>query len=108
MGHCASREEKEAKKRNRRIEEQMKKDQTLSLRTIKLLLLGLSKVLQSAGESGKSTILKQMKILHKNGFSQQDLEMIRPVVYSNTIQSMLAILRAMYFINIEFGDAERQ
>lgn len=101
MGHCASREEKEAKKRNRRIEEQMKKDQTLSLRTIKLLLLG-------AGESGKSTILKQMKILHKNGFSQQDLEMIRPVVYSNTIQSMLAILRAMYFINIEFGDAERQ
>jgi len=48
------------------------------------------------------------RILHKNGFSQQDLEMIRPVVYSNTIQSILAILRAMYFINIEFGDAERQ
>lgn len=48
------------------------------------------------------------RILHKNGFSQQDLEMIRPVVYSNTIQSILAILRAMYLLNIEFGDADRQ
>lgn len=40
MGHCASREERAARKRNRKIDEQMKKDQTLSLRTIKLLLLG--------------------------------------------------------------------
>lgn len=40
MGHCSSKEEKEARKRNRKIEEQMKKDQSMSLRTIKLLLLG--------------------------------------------------------------------
>lgn len=70
MGHCASRDQKEQKKLNRRIEEQIRKDQSISLRIIKLLLLG-------AGESGKSTILKQMRILHKDGFSKHDLESIR-------------------------------
>uniref|UniRef100_A0A915AV76 Guanine nucleotide-binding protein alpha-7 subunit n=1 Tax=Parascaris univalens TaxID=6257 RepID=A0A915AV76_PARUN len=100
MGHCASRDQKDQKKLNRRIDEQIRKDQSMSLRIIKLLLLG-------AGESGKSTILKQMRILHKDGFSQQDLEMIRPVVYSNCIHSMLAILRAMFHLQIEYGDPDR-
>ncbi|VDP38154.1 unnamed protein product [Soboliphyme baturini] len=48
------------------------------------------------------------RILHKDGFSQQDFEMIRPVVYSNTIHAILAVLRAMYQLNIEFSDSERQ
>ncbi|KRZ25804.1 Guanine nucleotide-binding protein alpha-7 subunit [Trichinella pseudospiralis] len=68
----------------------------------------LRQLFPGAGESGKSTILKQMKILHKDGFSQHDFEMIRPVVYSNTVHAMLAVLRAMYQLNIEFSDPERQ
>uniref|UniRef100_A0A915P4U7 Guanine nucleotide-binding protein subunit beta-like protein n=1 Tax=Meloidogyne floridensis TaxID=298350 RepID=A0A915P4U7_9BILA len=60
-----------------------------------------------AGESGKSTILKQMRILHKDGFSRQDLELIKPVVICNTIHSMLAILRAMFHLHIDYGDPER-
>ncbi|KAK6059543.1 g-protein alpha subunit [Cooperia oncophora] len=48
-----------------------------------------------------------MRILHKDGFSQQDLEMIRPVVYSNCIHSMLSILRAMFHLQIEYADNER-
>lgn len=100
MGHCASRDQKDQKNLNRRIDEQIKKDQSMSLRIIKLLLLG-------AGESGKSTILKQMRILHKDGFSQQDLEMIKPVVYSNCIHCMLAILRAMFHLQIEYEDPDR-
>ena len=44
---------------------------------VKLLLLG-------AGESGKSTIVKQMKIIHEQGYSQDECLSYKPVVFSNT------------------------
>lgn len=47
------------------------------------------------------------RILHKDGFSQQDLEMIKPVIYSNCIHCMLAILRAMFHLQIEYENSER-
>ena len=55
-----------------------------------------------AGESGKSTIVKQMKIIHETGYSDEERKAYKPVVYSNTIQSMLAIIRAMGQLNIHF------
>ena len=55
-------------------------------REIKLLLLG-------AGESGKSTIVKQMKIIHDNGYTRYEKEQFRPVVFCNTVQSLLTILK---------------
>merc|ERR1711981_1529734 len=67
---------------------------------VKLLLLG-------AGESGKSTIVKQMKIIHENGYeAREECRAYTTVVYSNTVQSMLAILRAMGSLQIPF-DTER-
>lgn len=68
MGHCVSKDEKDKKKLNRQIEDQIKKDQSILLRIVKLLLLGkfyiylcLNLFFLGAGESGKSTILKQMR-----------------------------------------------
>ncbi len=55
-------------------------------REIKLLLLG-------AGESGKSTIVKQMKIIHDNGYSLEERELFKSVVFCNTIQSLFVILK---------------
>lgn len=52
---------------------------------IKLLLLG-------AGESGKSTIFKQMKLLYGAGTTLEDKKMMTPVVYSNTIGAMRILL----------------
>lgn len=42
MGHCTSKDQKDQKKLNRRIEDQIRKDQSMQLRVIKLLLLGQS------------------------------------------------------------------
>lgn len=37
--------------------------------------------LVGSGESGKSTIVKQMKIIHQNGYSRDELMNFRQVVY---------------------------
>ncbi|KAF5901512.1 guanine nucleotide-binding protein G(k) subunit alpha, partial [Clarias magur] len=60
-----------------------------------------------AGESGKSTIVKQMKIIHEDGYSEEECKQYKVVVYSNTIQSIIAIIRAMGRLKIDFGDPVR-
>ena len=65
-------------------------------------------IFTGAGESGKSTIVKQMKIIHESGFTVEDFKQYRPVVYSNTIQSLVAILRAMPNLGIAFTDEDRE
>lgn len=48
-----------------------------------------------AGESGKSTILKQMKLIHDGGYSHDEREAFKEIIFSNTVQSMRVILEAM-------------
>uniref|UniRef100_A0A8V0ZIU4 G protein subunit alpha o1 n=2 Tax=Phasianidae TaxID=9005 RepID=A0A8V0ZIU4_CHICK len=101
MGCTLSAEERAALERSKAIEKNLKEDGISAAKDVKLLLLG-------AGESGKSTIVKQMKIIHEDGFSGEDVKQYKPVVYSNTIQSLAAIVRAMDTLGIEYGDKERR
>uniref|UniRef100_A0A914MEY3 Guanine nucleotide-binding protein G(I) subunit alpha n=2 Tax=Meloidogyne incognita TaxID=6306 RepID=A0A914MEY3_MELIC len=101
MGCTHSANDKQAKDRSRQIDEQLKTDHERSQREVKLLLLG-------AGESGKSTIVKQMKIIHETGYSDDERIAYRPVVYSNTIQSLVAIVKAMGRLGIEFANPSRK
>lgn len=48
------------------------------------------------------------RIIHESGFTSEDFKQYRPVVYSNTIQSLVAILRAMPNLNISFVNNERE
>jgi len=48
------------------------------------------------------------RIIHESGFTTEDFKQYRPVVYSNTIQSLVAILRAMPNLGINFGNNERE
>jgi len=93
----------EAKARNDEIESQLKRDRMLAKNEIKMLLLG-------AGESGKSTVLKQMKLIHHGGYSEPERESYKEIIFSNTIQSMRAILEALPALDIQLApqnDARR-
>ncbi|XP_067420102.1 guanine nucleotide-binding protein G(t) subunit alpha-3 [Emydura macquarii macquarii] len=94
MGSGVSSESKESARRSKELEKKLQEDAEQDSRTVKLLLLG-------AGESGKSTIVKQMKIIHKAGFSDQECMEFRSVIYSNILQSILAIVKAMSTLGID-------
>lgn len=52
---------------------------------MRLLLLG-------AGESGKSTVLKQLKLMHKGGFTQQERLQYSQIIWADLIQSMKILI----------------
>ncbi|KAG0317430.1 guanine nucleotide-binding protein subunit alpha, partial [Podila horticola] len=88
MGCCISQEDKEGRVRSEAIENQLRRDRMQMRNEVKMLLLG-------AGESGKSTILKQMKLIHDGGYSKEEREAFKEIIFSNTVQSMRVILEAM-------------
>jgi len=71
--------------RAKKIDEQLLKER--KKQEIKLLLLG-------AGESGKTTFLKQMKIINLNGYSLEERMQFNPVIISNIKMSMKALVAA--------------
>ncbi|BFZ61571.1 guanine nucleotide-binding protein subunit alpha [Saitoella coloradoensis] len=101
MGCGMSTEDKEGKQRNEEIESQLKKDRMLLRNEIKMLLLG-------AGESGKSTILKQMKLIHEGGYSADERDSFKEIIFSNTVQSMRVILEAMESMEIPLDDSRNE
>ena len=117
MGCGMSTEEKEGKERNEQIENQLKRDKLSQRNEIKMLLLGkhhlqyplhqlptgLTSTL-GAGESGKSTILKQMKLIHEGSYSRDERESFKEIIYSNTVQSMRVILEAMESLELPLDD----
>ncbi|VDN28683.1 unnamed protein product [Gongylonema pulchrum] len=70
---CVNSTDQNAKARSKQIDEQLKADGERASREVKLLLLG-------AGESGKSTIVKQMKIIHETGYSDEERKAYKPVI----------------------------
>lgn len=55
-----------------------------------------------AGESGKSTIIKQMRIIHSGGFPEDERRQTRAVIYSNLVIAFKVLLDIMRAENIDF------
>lgn len=48
-----------------------------------------------------------VRIIHEDGYSEEECRQYRAVVYSNTIQSIMAIVKAMGNLQIDFADPQR-
>ncbi|KAG6366199.1 hypothetical protein INS49_000375 [Diaporthe citri] len=103
MGACmsANSEETEQKKRSQKIDKDLEEDSKRLRRECKILLLG-------SGESGKSTIVKQMKIIHLKGYSDDELYNYRPTVFKNLIECAKAVINAMRQFDIEPANEENR
>ncbi|KFR07947.1 Guanine nucleotide-binding protein G(q) subunit alpha, partial [Nipponia nippon] len=54
------------------------------------------------GESGKSTFIKQMRIIHGSGYSDEDKRGFTKLVYQNIFTAMQAMIRAMDTLKIPY------
>jgi GTPase SAR1 family protein len=78
-------EEKAQKKHSKELNAQMAKQAKIEQNKVKLLLLG-------AGESGKSTIFKQMKVIYGKNFTSDERKMMLPTIYSNVIMACKVLI----------------
>lgn len=95
MGNCASsQDEAAAKARSAEIDKQLEEDLRKFKKECKILLLG-------SGESGKTTIVKQMKIIHQEGFTKDELLAYRGTIYKNLVDSAQAIILQMRKLQVD-------
>jgi len=92
-----SQEELELSRRSRQIDRDLKREERLIRRQVKLLLLG-------AGESGKSTFLKQMRIIHNINYDVTAQLEFRKIIYQNIIRGMKVLVDAQTKLDIPLSD----
>jgi len=95
MGLCNSRSKQweqilaEEKARSRELERSMSVEMKKEQQIHKLLLLG-------AGESGKSTIFKQMKGIYGGGWVEEERKSYTMIVYSNILSSLKTLIEMSF------------
>uniref|UniRef100_A0A4W5PSW7 Uncharacterized protein n=1 Tax=Hucho hucho TaxID=62062 RepID=A0A4W5PSW7_9TELE len=77
--HSDAVQEREARRRSREIDVMLARERRAVRRLVKILLLG-------AGESGKSTFLKQMRIINGKEFDKKALLDFRDTIFENIIK----------------------
>jgi len=76
------------KSMHKEAEKQLREAKAKLASQVKVLLLG-------SGDSGKSTILKQMRLIHKVPFSSQEIESYRQLTFDNLTRGLKYLLDAM-------------
>ncbi|TPX40231.1 hypothetical protein SeMB42_g06088 [Synchytrium endobioticum] len=105
MGCAASTQSEgvEAHQRSVAIDKLIEQAASSRKREVNILLLG-------AGEAGKTTVLKQMQLLHKRNcqstFGDSERIQTRQVIYKNIIANMLKICDGMTKLDIPYGNPE--
>ncbi|KAF9009128.1 heterotrimeric G-protein alpha subunit, GPA2-like protein [Hymenopellis radicata] len=73
---------------HKQAEKELKEAKARLANQVKVLLLG-------SGDSGKSTVLKQMRLIHRVPFSPQEIESYRQLTFENVTRGLKYLLDAM-------------
>ncbi|KZV77441.1 heterotrimeric G protein alpha subunit 4 [Peniophora sp. CONT] len=84
----------EDKRLHREAEKQLKEAKIKLGSQVKVLLLG-------SGDSGKSTILKQMRLIHRVPFKPEEVESYRQLIFNNLTQGMKYVIESMDDMGLE-------
>ncbi|XP_074246448.1 guanine nucleotide-binding protein subunit alpha-12 isoform X2 [Saimiri boliviensis] len=93
--------EREARRRSRDIDALLARERRAVRRLVKILLLG-------AGESGKSTFLKQMRIIHGREFDQKALLEFRDTIFDNILKGSRVLVDARDKLGIPWQYSENE
>ncbi|XP_061392940.1 guanine nucleotide-binding protein subunit alpha-11-like, partial [Musca vetustissima] len=85
----------EASRINMQINSQLRRSQKEEGAKIKLLLLG-------TGESGKSTFIRQMRIIYDKSYTEEDRRGFIMGIMDNILSAMKAMVAAMSSLNIDY------
>ncbi|QRV91649.1 G-protein alpha subunit [Ceratobasidium sp. AG-Ba] len=90
MGSCMSNNtgDPEALRKHREVEKELKVHAKKQATQVKVLLLG-------SGDSGKSTVLKQMRVIHNDKFTPLEVEAYRQLVFNNIITGLKMLNEAL-------------
>lgn len=102
MGACLSSSDKELSTKDEKasaaIDRQIEDDARRLKKECKILLLG-------SGESGKTTVVKQMKIIHQAGYTMEERIMFRTTIFKNVLDGAKAICEAIEKLDIQLADS---
>ncbi|GAA5890056.1 hypothetical protein JCM5296_004756 [Sporobolomyces johnsonii] len=99
MGCGASKDEDAA--RSNSIDAELSKARKESANSLKCLLLG-------PGESGKSTVVKQMRLAYAEPYAMEERANYKEVVFTNLLQSMQAVLSGFEIIGVPFPSQQEE
>ena len=89
-------EDKESTLLSAKIDKQLAKDKEKLRRTVKILLLG-------SGESGKSTLMKQMRIINGKDFLPEEIIFFKMTIYENIVKGVRVLVDACHKLQIPFS-----
>ncbi|KAJ3432135.1 guanine nucleotide-binding protein g(o) subunit alpha [Anaeramoeba flamelloides] len=94
MGCISSTNKDPERKQNKAIDKTLRQVESELSNNINLLLIG-------PGDSGKSTIAKQMKIIHSNGFRKKEKLKYKIIIYQNILDNMKMLIQMIKTLNLD-------
>ncbi|KAF9444169.1 heterotrimeric G-protein alpha subunit, GPA3-like protein [Macrolepiota fuliginosa MF-IS2] len=101
MGACTSKSSKRRIAQSAEIDLSPTEDHRCPEREYKVLLLG-------GGESGKSTLVKRMKIVHQGGITRDELLEYRRIIYQNIVELAQSVAIYMRKTGVECKELSNQ